>query len=332
MRLSERDIKTNINSEIHASLRRLEDANYTSEVVQDEKLSTLGDQLESKIGKLQNEVYQLHSYLETHIYNDDLQFFQTIYIGNLQVAEGGEINGNLLINNGGTLTVDGSIMANTGVDIYGDAGLFTPKITMGDESEYTSHTLSVCGTVITGKILATQDLSVLSTYAPHTLTVGNATSSARVLATQDLSIYASYAPHTLSVEGTTLSGRILANQDMSFSLVGLVEGNGSGDVYTIRTKTNHVGLMDIVVVPLIEYNSTTHKYRSWTQLKDRQGNVLLTSSSKWSGTEAYDAGGSGGTTYSNSAVLEWFETVDNIPRFKKTSGDWIGYSPTTVHW
>lgn len=45
MRLSERDIKTNINSEIHASLRRLEDANYTSEVVQDEKLSTLGDQL-----------------------------------------------------------------------------------------------------------------------------------------------------------------------------------------------------------------------------------------------------------------------------------------------
>lgn len=151
-------------SEIHASLRRLEDADYISEQVMAQNMSTLADELgevdarlTKAVNSLNNEVYQLHSYIEPHLYNDDLQFFQTIYVGNLQVSDGGYITGNLTIGSGGSLTVDGSIMANNGVDIY-DGTLFTPKITMGDEKEYTSHTLTINGTTLHGYILATQDL------------------------------------------------------------------------------------------------------------------------------------------------------------------------------
>ena len=161
MRQTERDVKTGINSEIHASLRRLEDANIISEEVQARNLETLAEQVETKIGELQEEVYQLHTYIEPHIMDNDLQYFQTAWIGNLQVEDGGYLTGNFEIGSGGTLTVDGAIMANTGVDIYGEDGLFTPVIQMpsgGGVSNFTPHTLTINGRLLDGKILATKDL------------------------------------------------------------------------------------------------------------------------------------------------------------------------------
>lgn len=271
-------------SEIHASLRRLEDADYISEQVMSQNLSVMADnvdevdqRLTKSVNDLNNEAYQLHTYIEPHLYNDDLQFFQTIYIGSFMVSDGGYITGDVTIDNGGSLTVDGTIMANNGVDIY-DGTLFTPSVTMqtGDDlSEYT--------------------------------------------------------PHTFTIEGTPLTGTILSTQDMSFSLVGLVEGNASDNTYTMRTIQNHIDLLSVTVEPHISYDEDTHKYYAYANLKNPQGTVVLASTNVWSGTEAYDAGGSG-TSYSHSATLEWFETVDNVPHFKKTSGDRIGYDPTVVYW
>lgn len=153
------------NSEIHASLRRLEDADYVYNQVQEENLSLVIDQsneadnsLQSQINNLSSEVYQLHSYIEPHIMEGDLKYFQTLYVGNLQVDSGGKIGGRVTFT-GNPITFEGGVIVDEGLDIYGDAGLFTPQITMGDEKTYTSHTLTVEGQTLTGNILATQDMS-----------------------------------------------------------------------------------------------------------------------------------------------------------------------------
>lgn len=163
MRQSDYNVKTGINSEIHASLRRLEDADYISEQVMMDNLTVLTDhvdeidqRLTAAVNDLENEVFQLHTYIEPHIYQDDLQYFQTIYIGDFVVSGGGSTGGNVTV--GGSLTVNGTIMADNGIDIYGGT-LFTPTITFPDENTYQPRTFSIEGEALAGKILASQDLS-----------------------------------------------------------------------------------------------------------------------------------------------------------------------------
>lgn len=164
MRLSERDVKTNINSEIHASLRRLEDADYFNSRVQSENTSILISQaneanqnLQSQIDGLSSEVYQLHNYIAPHIYEGDLQYFQTLYVGNLQVDSGGSIGGRVTFT-GGPITFKQNVIVDGGLDVYGNAGVFAPVFTVGEEN-FTPHKLTIEGTDLEGSILSTDDLS-----------------------------------------------------------------------------------------------------------------------------------------------------------------------------
>lgn len=152
----------NINSEIHASLRRLEDADYISDQIQTKNLQTLADQVNVKIKELQGEVYQLHSYMEPHIHNDDLCLFNTLYVGNLQVSSGGEISGLVQFNNNvsieAELSVDGVLNAYTSV--------VTPsvKVTSGGSTySFTPRTITVNGTQLSGRILATRNMTITTT-------------------------------------------------------------------------------------------------------------------------------------------------------------------------
>ena len=168
-RMDWHNANTRMNSEIHASLRRLEDADYIGEQVMTRQLGILGGQLDeaeqrltTAINSLNEEVYQLHTYIEPHLYDDDLKFFQDIYVGNLQVSDGGYIEGNLTISGSGTFTVDKTILANNGIDIY-EGALFTPLITMpakSGELSFTPHKLKVNGREADGYILATKDVIV----------------------------------------------------------------------------------------------------------------------------------------------------------------------------
>lgn len=162
MRLSENNMNAKINSEIHASLRRLEDADYVYNQVLSEDMGLLIDQsneadnsLQSQINGLSSEVYQLHQYMEPHIQSGDLQYFQTLYVGNLQVSDGGLISGRVRMT--GDLEVP-VLAVTSGATITGEAGLSTTTINMG-ENEYTPHTFTVEGTTLTGYILASQDMS-----------------------------------------------------------------------------------------------------------------------------------------------------------------------------
>ena len=164
MRLSERDIKTHINSEIHASLRRLEDADIISNMVQADNTGILIDQaneanqnLQSQIDGLSSEVYQLYNYISPHIYEGDLQYFQTLYVGNLQVDSGGSIGGRVTFT-GGPITFKNNVIVDGGLDVYGNAGVFAPVFTVGEES-FTPHKLTIEGTDLAGSILSTDDLS-----------------------------------------------------------------------------------------------------------------------------------------------------------------------------
>lgn len=148
----------NINSEIHASLRRLEDADYISDQIQTKNLQTLADQVNVKIKELQGEVYQLHSYMEPHIYNNDLQHFNNIYIGNLNVASGGSIYGETIFYD--RLTVQDYLDVGSVLDV--GLEVHTPKIISGSYS-FTPRTITVNGTQITGRILATRNLVITTT-------------------------------------------------------------------------------------------------------------------------------------------------------------------------
>lgn len=225
MAKSERNVKTGINSEIHASLRRLEEADYVSEMVQSENLQTVNDQLSSKVKELQNEVYQLHTYMEPHIYQDDLCYFQNIYVGNLQVDQGASINGDVQIINKSSLTVDGALTVQGEVNVFagmtvsgGNLSTSTlwamESVIVGQNSsiKFSPHTLSVNGSTLTGQILATQDLSTSIDFS-------NELSTAKVSITGEYSIgttsnNATYAPRTITVNGTTLSGKILATRNI----------------------------------------------------------------------------------------------------------------------
>lgn len=148
MRLSERDIKTGINSEIHASLRRLEDANAISESVQAKNLGQVVDSLNttnSNVSKLRTEIYKLHSYLEPHIMGGDLCLFQNLNAGNLVVANGASFSGNVIMNS--VLTVKGMLSASAGM-MVSDSGIFSPRA------------VSIDGDNLGGtKVLATGDLT-----------------------------------------------------------------------------------------------------------------------------------------------------------------------------
>lgn len=163
MRLSESNMNAKINSEIHASLRRLEDADYVYNQIHSEDMAMVIDQsneadesLQSQINALTKEVYQLHSWIEPHVYLGDLQYFQTLYAGNLQVSSGGKISGRLKIEEGDLETPVLTVTA--GATITGKGGLSTTTINMG-ENEYTPHTFTVEGTTLDGRILASQDMT-----------------------------------------------------------------------------------------------------------------------------------------------------------------------------
>lgn len=177
MRLSESNMNAKINSEIHASLRRLEDADYVYNQIHSEDMALVIDQsneadasLQQQINALTKEVYQLHNWVEPHVYLGDLQYFQTLFVGNLQVESGGLIQGNVTFTGGSRpITFEKNVKIDGGLDIIGDEGLFTPKITMGSFDEYNEHTLTIDGTVLDGKVIATQDI----TFDPAGLVEGN---------------------------------------------------------------------------------------------------------------------------------------------------------------
>ena len=134
MRLSERDVKTGINSEIHASLRRLEDANAISESVQAKNLGQVVDSLNttnSNVSKLRTEIHKLHEYLEPHIMGGDLCLFQNLNVGNLAVDNGATFSGRVSMNN--SLYVKDSISTNGNVVV--DAYFFKPHSVSVDGEE-----------------------------------------------------------------------------------------------------------------------------------------------------------------------------------------------------
>lgn len=168
MRVTEQDVKTGINSEIHASLRRLEEADYVSETILSGKLNTLAGQLDevdqrltASANKLYTEVYRLHDFLEPHIMNDDLCLFQNLFAGYLQVESGASIGGGATFpGEGNTVTFQGGISVWGNADIQGE--LFTADFQMDTGGAFTSfgpHTLTIEGTELDGYILASEDLT-----------------------------------------------------------------------------------------------------------------------------------------------------------------------------
>lgn len=168
MRVTEQDVKTSINSEIHASLRRLEEADYVSETILSGKLNTLAGQLDevdqrltASVNKLYTEVYGIHDFLEPHIMDSDLCLFQNVYTGYLQVESGASIGGGATFTGESSfVTVQGGLSVWGGVDIQGK--LFAAQFEMDTGGAFTSfgpHTLTIEGTELAGYILASQDLA-----------------------------------------------------------------------------------------------------------------------------------------------------------------------------
>ena len=160
MRQSDYNVKTGINSEIHASLRRLEDADYISEQVMMDNLTVLTDhvdeidqRLTAAVNDLENEIKAIYNYITPHLKDDDLSLFQNIWVGNLAVDTQATITGNVSITDHGRLTVDGLITASRGITIENG------NITMPDSNKYSYHTFSIEGDALDGYILATKDLS-----------------------------------------------------------------------------------------------------------------------------------------------------------------------------
>lgn len=169
MRVTEQDVKTSINSEIHASLRRLEEADYVSETILSGKLNTLAGQLEevdqrltASVNKLYTEVYGIHDFLEPHIMDSDLCLFQNVYTGYLQVESGASIGGSVTFTDeslSGGVLCKGHLTVDDGLQVNGDNGMFVKLISMPDENDYTPHTLTIEGTTLDGYILASEDLT-----------------------------------------------------------------------------------------------------------------------------------------------------------------------------
>lgn len=151
MRSSESDIKTGINSEIHASLRRLEDANYVSEMTQAKNLTAVSDQVNSvnsTVSSLRNEIHKLHDYISPHIMNDELKLFQNIYVGHLEVDNGAVITGETKFNS--NVVVHGALNAMHGISVH-EGGVQCGFVI------YQPKDVSVDGTKI-GSVLGTHDL------------------------------------------------------------------------------------------------------------------------------------------------------------------------------
>lgn len=163
MRSSERNVKTNINSEIHASLRRLEDADYVNSVTQSETIGVLVDQansanqnLQNQISNLSGEVYKLHGYISPHIKDGDLRAFSTLDVGNLTVTSGGEVTGQFKFNSG--VSIGGAVGINATLTMQNGNSIVVNSFVMGDSQIYGPHTLTVEGRSI-GSVLAPNDLS-----------------------------------------------------------------------------------------------------------------------------------------------------------------------------
>ena len=145
MRSSERDIKTGINSVIHASLRRLEDANYVSEANQAKNLTAVSNQVNATnntVSSLRNELRKLHDFISPHIMSDDLQLFQNIYIGHLEVDNGASFSGSVQMGN--NLSV---------------AGLVGADALNVKDQWFVPRSVTVDGEVLSEKVLATGDLA-----------------------------------------------------------------------------------------------------------------------------------------------------------------------------
>lgn len=166
------NVNARTTNEIHASLRRLEDADAFSEQVMSEKITVLADQLDavdqrltSGINTLNEHILKLDGYVRPHIYNDDLQYFQTLYVGDLQVSSSAFIEGTLEVGRGlsGILKVNGEIKAKDISIIDNDGEMYTPSLVMttgGGAVTFTPHILKVNGRQAPGYVLASEDLII----------------------------------------------------------------------------------------------------------------------------------------------------------------------------
>lgn len=169
MRSRGRNINSKINSEIHASLHRLEDANYVNNMIQAENTELLINQtneatgsLQSQIDDLSGEVYKLHEYIEPHMYQGDLQLFQTLWVGNLQIDDGGKFGGSFSFTDDvsfeGDVTMDGALQVAERLE--SSTEILAPYIIFEDDGiPYEPHTLTVDGTELSETILASGDIS-----------------------------------------------------------------------------------------------------------------------------------------------------------------------------
>ena len=235
------NIQAGINSEIHASLRRLEDADYVNNLIRDEETNILIGQaneansnLQSQIDHLTSEVYQLHSYMEPHIYNGDLCYFQTLYAGNLQVSNGGQIGGNILFTGLTTFNMGAEFMSSAtfrqSVSVQGDGAL----------SSFTPHTVTIDGTAQANKVLATGDLSfswvglVEGNWSGGTYTV-KSTGSQTTLDSTSITVTPSFSydsdthQYSISAGVTDENGNIVAYCDPVSSGTAAYEDGGGGN-------------------------------------------------------------------------------------------------------
>lgn len=83
MYLTERELRSKINSEIHTSLQRLEDADYVNSIIQERKTIALADHVDAVDERLTKELYQLHDYIAPHIRNGDLKYFSKLVAGTI---------------------------------------------------------------------------------------------------------------------------------------------------------------------------------------------------------------------------------------------------------
>ena len=292
MRLSESNMNAKINSEIHASLRRLEDADYVYNQVHSEDMALVIDQsneadesLQQQINALTKEIYQLHSWVEPHVYLGDLQFFQKLYVGNLQVAEGGEITGHVRFNSGVDIY---DMLEAASINVFGEGGsIWTPSIDIGQDisiggggaGSYGPHDLTVEGQNL-GSVLATQDL----TFSLAGLASGSWSGSMFKVETNRNHI----------VLGSTT---ITARPHFTY--------NSSTHTYTISADAT-------------DENGTVHAVSTTVDSGDqayRDGQDDASTS--------YPP---------NSATFEWFETVGGEPHFRRTSGDFFGRTSRVVYW
>lgn len=308
MRLSERDIKTNINSEIHASLRRLEEADYVSEIVQQQNLSAVVDQvnetaagLSTSVGGLQDEAYQLHEYIAPHIFQGDLQYFQNAYVGTLMVEDGGQISGQMTFTN--ATYFDDYVQIDDDLEVSGDLGVFGSINFGGGDLEsdriygFGPHTMTVDGTELSQYILSTGDITF------------NFVGLAERIWSDD-NTFIVRTKKNKTVLGTTQLGSLTGTGDIQVTANGkkvsqsqIVYEVGSSENYidTGARLTATIDASDVYdngfaagrifdVETKISYDSNTNQYYSWTELKKDNVVFYASPSNTYSGTQAYTDG------------------------------------------